>query len=78
MSLDKHPICGRQQVNYSQFVEPLWQNGIRELSDVVMLSIDDLQQFMEMTYGDASQLLHYATEDNEELLLHTKHTCFKD
>ncbi|KAL4077648.1 hypothetical protein J3A83DRAFT_4368980 [Scleroderma citrinum] len=54
VSIDEYPIRGHQQLNYSQYAEQLQHNGIQELSDIVLLSVDDLQQFVEMTYGDAS------------------------
>jgi len=54
VSIDQHPIRGRQQLNYSQYTEQLQKNGIHELSDIVLLSVDDLQWFAGMTYGDAS------------------------
>ena len=75
-SLDKHPICGRQQLNYSQYASQLQHNGIWELGDMVLLSIDDLRQLVQMTYGNANRLLWYATEDNEELVSCTKRACF--
>jgi hypothetical protein len=76
-SLDQHPVRGRKQLNFAQYVEYLHANRIIELSDVVPLSADQLRELGGMNFGIASRLLRFATEDNEELLASRKKLHFE-
>ncbi|KAG5735352.1 hypothetical protein E4T56_gene12827 [Termitomyces sp. T112] len=63
--LDVDHICGKLNLNYSQFLEPLISNGFYELSDIAHLSVEKLLRLSngKLNFGIANCLINYAKED---------------
>jgi hypothetical protein len=66
-SLDADPFQGKKQLQFAQYRAALLENGIIDLSDVVLLTPEKLQELGWMNFGIASHLIRYAKEDEEEL-----------
>lgn len=62
--LDTHPVRGKRNINYSQFGQSLASLGIYELSDIVVLDVNRLQELVPcLNFGIANRLVTYAQED---------------
>jgi hypothetical protein len=62
--LDSHPVRGKRNINYSQYGQSLTSLGIYELSDIVVLDVNRLQELIPgLNFGTANRLVTYAQED---------------
>jgi hypothetical protein len=66
-SLDTDPIRGKKQLNFVQYGDALSRNGILDLSDIVSLTAEKLQELGGMTFGIANRLVGYAKDDDKDL-----------
>ncbi|KAH9969229.1 hypothetical protein BJV74DRAFT_799394 [Russula compacta] len=66
-SLDADPVCGKKQLNFVQYGDVLSRNGILNLSDVLSLTPEKLQELGRMAFGIANQLIGYAKDDDKDL-----------
>jgi hypothetical protein len=75
ISLDADPFRGKKQLQFTQYGATLFENGIIDLSDVVSLTPEKLQELGGMNFGIANRLIRYVKEDNEELQGDAKRKC---
>jgi hypothetical protein len=62
--LDADPVRGKRNINYTQFGQSLTSLGIYELSDIVVLDVNQLQELVpRLNFGIANRLVTYAQED---------------
>jgi hypothetical protein len=62
--LDADPVRGKRNINYSQFGQSLTSLGIYELSDIVVLDVNQLKELVpHLNFGIANRLVTYAQED---------------
>jgi hypothetical protein len=62
--LDTDPVRGKRNIDYSQFGPSLTSLGIYELSDIVVLDVNQLQELVpRLNFGIANRLVTYAQED---------------
>ncbi|KAH9966224.1 hypothetical protein BJV74DRAFT_890112 [Russula compacta] len=66
-SLDGDYFQGKKNLHFAQYGAALLENGILDLSDIVSLTPEKLQDLGEMNFGIANCLIGYAREDDEEL-----------
>ncbi|KAH7924317.1 hypothetical protein BV22DRAFT_1129956 [Leucogyrophana mollusca] len=72
VSIDSDPVHGRQGLNFAQYGSSLEDNGILDLTDLIYLSSEKLQELTGMKFGIANRLLRYADEDNNGLVSKAK------
>lgn len=61
--LDSHPIRGKRNLNYAQYVEPLSESGFFDLDDLRRLDCHKLCAHTSMNEGTALRILAWAEED---------------
>ena len=62
--LDSDPVCGKQQINYSQFGASFATLGIYELSNIIVLDVTQLQGLLpHLNFGITNCLVTYAQEE---------------
>lgn len=66
-SLDKDPIRGKRNLDFSQYAKLLKDNGIFDLEDLLALSTDKLQELSGMNLGIANWVMNFAKEDVSQL-----------
>jgi hypothetical protein len=73
-SLDSDSFRGKK-LQFAQYGAALFENGIIDLSDVVSLTPEKLQELGGMNFGIANRLIRYAKEDDEGLQGDAKRKC---
>ncbi|KAF9490690.1 hypothetical protein BDN71DRAFT_1511024 [Pleurotus eryngii] len=70
--LESNPACGWKQSNYTRYGAALAEHDIDDLSNLVRLKPEKLEELGGMTHGMANRLLSFAMDDIQVLQEHGK------
>ena len=61
--VDAHVICGKNNINYLQYLAKFSEHGLLDLQDLKGLSAEKLQELCGMPFGMANLLVKFVARD---------------